>query len=228
MIAIEFKFPDWENKLKAAKDELYVFVAAIMQTNRGMLFDAEGAYNGHEKWAPLKLRVGQILKLTGTLSQSMGPMGAKGKPGPSGIVRFNGDEVTIGTTLAYARLMNDGTVKMPGGKLVAKNAKALKIPLPKGLAQTEASKELRGKKTDQQIAKIREKMRRMRSQNSIDKATFKIKQLEARKANGQGGSDFIFRKSVKIPARPFDQWNDQDQAELEASLVNKIAEILNR
>lgn len=191
-VAIDFEMPDLEEKLRQAEHEIHVFVAAQAQFNRGMLFDQEGGYNGHEKWAPLQFRTGQILSKRGTLRKSIAPMAADGRAGPDGIVRFSGDVVTIGTRLIYARMMNDGTTKLPGGVLRPRNAKALKIPLPPGKTSTEGAKSLRSG------------------------------------AKGKGDDKFIFRKSVKIPARPFDEWNTEDEEEMSAALANKLAEILNR
>lgn len=201
LLDIKFEFPDWKERLAAAEDELNLFIAAIVQTNRGFLFDSEGSYNGRPGWAPLKFRVGQILSDRGVLRKSIAPQNPDGTAGPNGVVRFESDAVVIGTTVLYARLMNDGTAKMPGGKLVAKNAKALRIPLPSGKNATPAAKTLRKS----------------------------AKTLDTEVAEGVTRQNkFIFRKSVKIPARPFDDWNEQDQEELDAALISKIAEILNR
>lgn len=192
-VNIEFKFPDLEKRLKQHENEINLFLAATVQTNRGLLFDSEGSHNGRPGWAPLKLRRGQILSDRGVLRKSIAPYNADGKPGPDGIVAIRPDAIVIGTTLLYARLMNDGTEKMPGGKLVAKNAKALRIPLPAGANATKTAKGL----------------------------------SKSAKSDGSG-KKFIFRKSVRIPARPFDDWNQMDQEEVNEALVNKVAEILNR
>ena len=191
-VEVKFKWPDLKARVGKAEPEIRLFMAATIQTNRGLLFDSEGKHNGRPGWAPLKFRVGQILSDRGVLRKSMAPFNADGKPGPDGIVVIQPDSITIGTTLLYARLMNDGTTKMPGGKLVAKNAKALKIPLPNGKNATPTAKALR------------------------------------KGASGEGKQKFIFRKSVKIPARPFDDWNAQDQEELDEALINKLAEIINQ
>lgn len=142
-IMIAWKFPKLAKKLRAAKPELQLFLAAQMQTNRGMLFTKSGDFNGHEKWKQPLLRVGQPLSKSTSLRKSMGPKQAQGKAGPGGIVRFNGPKVTIGTTLAYAEIANFGTTKMPGGKIVAKDGHALKIPLPAGKRATETTKGIR-------------------------------------------------------------------------------------
>lgn len=169
-VEINFEFPDLGAKLQRKVKEIYVFLAAQMQTNRGFLFDQEGAYNGHQKWAPLKFRRGQILSDRGTLRKSIAPVPARGAPGTDGIVEFAPETVTIGTKLFYAAMMNWGTTKLSGGVLKPVKAKALKIPTDKGP---------------------------------------------------------IFRKSVRIPERRFDDWNDQDQREIEEAYVNKIAAVLN-
>lgn len=174
MIEIKFQMPDLYAELKKRKREIDLAMAAAMQANRGMLFDTEGKYNGRPGWAPLKWRVGMILSKRGTLRKSLSPPNPMGKAGNDGIVEFAEETVTIGTRLGYARMMNDGTVKMPGGVLRPVKAKALKIPAPFGK---------KGK--------------------------------------------FIFRKSVKIPARPFDDWTDQDEDELLLVLTEKIAQVLN-
>lgn len=186
MINIDFKFPDWRGKLERHAAELNLFIAAQIQFNRGMMFDKEGAWNGHPKWEGLKFRRGQILSKRGTLRKSIAPYNPKGQAGPDGIVRFAGDVITVGTKLLYARMMNDGTKNLPGGVLRPVRAKALKIPIPSGKFATDAAKGLR-------------------------------------KSEGA----FIFRKSVKIPPRPFDQWNNQDQEELNNALRAKLMQILN-
>lgn len=196
-VEIEFKFPKWAEKLMEREAELNLFIAAQVQFNRGMLFDQEGAYNGHPRWADLKFRNGMILSKRGTLRKSIAPFNPNGTAGPDGIVRFAGDTIIVGTKLLYARLMNDGTTKMPGGVLRPVKAKALKIPLPEGKSATDLAKSLGSK---------------ARSKGHVEPQT---------------GKAFIFRKSVKIPARPFDEWNETDQGEIDHALVNKVCEILN-
>lgn len=171
-VDIEFKFPDLEARLKRAEGEINLFLAAAVQTNRGMLFDSEGKYNGRPGWAPLKMRKGQILSDRGVLRKSIAPYSADGKPGPDGIVVIQPDAIIVGTKLLYAAMMNYGTAGLPGGVLRPKYAKALKIPVGRG--------------------------------------------------------KFIFRKSVRIPARPFNDWNQEDQNEVSEALTNKAAEVLNR
>ena len=132
MIKIELAFPDMHKMLEAHRQEIDLFIAAIMQTNRGLLFDTEGKHNGRPGWAPLKYRSGQILSKRGTLRKSMAPYEAKGTAGPDGVVRVSGDTITIGTTLFYAKMMNHGTTGLPGGVLRPKTKKALKIPTGNG------------------------------------------------------------------------------------------------
>lgn len=143
-IQFEFKYPNFGQKIADNRRRIMIFMAAMLQTNRGMLFDAEGAYNGHQKWAPLKFRNGQILSKSGTLRKSIAPGGMSGNPGPDGIVRISSDIVTIGTKLHYARMMNDGTVGLPGGVLKPKYALALAIPMPGGKGATKIAKQVKG------------------------------------------------------------------------------------
>lgn len=129
MLEINFKFPDWFEKIKANEERINLFLAANMQTNRAELFDAEGAFNGHRQWKkPIFRPDGQTLSLRGTLRKSIGPEndGKRPKQNPNGIVRIQGDVVTIGTSLIYAKILNSGGVVRP------KNAKALAFPGPGG------------------------------------------------------------------------------------------------
>ena len=199
-VEIVFTFPNWAAKMKKRMNEINLFIAAQIQFNRGMLFDNEGAYNGRPRWKELVFRNGQILSNRGVLRKSIAPTNPKGTPGPDGIVRFNGDMITVGTQVAYARLMNDGTTKMPGGKLVAKNAKALMIPLPSGKS-----------------ANVNAKQARKESSTL----------LKPKEGGGYSRQNVIFRKSVKIPSRPFDDWNAEDQKELDAALIGKLVQVMN-
>lgn len=229
LVGIQFKFPDWEKKVTRALPEIKLFIAATMQTNRGLLFDAEGAVNGHEHWAPLKFRSGQILSLRGKLRKSMAPTKSDGKPGPDGIVRFSGDVITIGTKLGYARMMNDGTAKLPGGVLKAKNGKALRIPVPQGAKAGPAAKEIQKEAVEVRIAKAVAQLSKMKpSSRSRLTLMHRIARLNTQAAKGEGPVKFIFRKSVKIPARPFDTWTKEDQDELETALHAKLVEVLTR
>jgi len=198
---IDFKFPDLYGVFKAAEEEINLFIAAQIQTNRGMLFDQEGQFNGHDKWAPLRLRVGQALSDRGVLRKSIAPANPTGTPGPEGYVRFSSDVIIVGSQLIYASMMNDGTTKMPGGVLRPKNAKALKIPLPAGKNATDYAKALR--KTAKTV--------------SYEAADGVMKKQKV-----------IFRKFVRIPARNFTDWNEQDASELNEALSVKLVEIMKR
>lgn len=222
LVGIQFKFPNWEQKLKRAQEEINLFIAANMQTNRGMLFDAEGGRNGHKKWAPLVFRNGMILSKRGTLRKSLAPQNDGHRPGagPDGVVRFSGATITIGTQLAYARIMNDGTAKLPGGVIRAKNAQALKIPVEPGFIK---SQKLR--KTfflEQELGNEDDPKRKASLERRIERIEKLSKEVRGNRGN------FIFRKSVRIPPRPFDSWTVEDQNELELALRNKLLEVLNR
>ncbi len=234
MIDIQFKFPDWAAALKAKEAELNLFIAANVQFNRGMLFDNEGAWNGRSRWEELKFRNGQILSKRGTLRKSIAPFNPKGLPGPDGIVKFAGDVITVGTKLMYARMMNDGTTKMPGGVLRPVKAKALKIPIPQGKSAGEGAQEIQAQhhqrtinKLHKQASAIMEHKQTATRKQAYNRIMERIADTAAKMGEGKGPVKFIFRKWVKIPARPFDDWNETDQKELDAALLSKIQEVLN-
>ena len=193
MMKLSFKFPNLAEKLKRHQIDVMGVLAAAMQTNRAMMFDKDGADNGKDKWDPLVFRSGRPLQDRGTLRKSLSPRNNGIKPGYSSgsVVRYTTTEAVIGTDLLYARLLNDGTVNMPGGVLRPVNAQALKIPLPGGRNATPGAKALR---------------------------------KSSRKLQSEG---FIFRKSVKIPARPMNTVTEQDRKEWAKTVSNYIAELLN-
>lgn len=227
-VDIDFKWPDLEGRLKNAEGEINLFLAAAVQTNRGLLFDSEGSYNGRPGWAPLSLRNGQILSDRGVLRKSIAPYNANGQPGPDGIVVIQPDAITVGTKLLYAKMMNYGTTGLPGGVLRPKSAKALKIPLPQGRNATDRAKELSMQGLDRKAQKIAEKKSKAKTPESKARYDKQLKNLYYRAEEGRGPTKFIFRKWVRIPARPFNDWNQQDQDEINEALLNKAAEVLNR
>lgn len=173
-------------------------VAATIQTNRKFLFDSEGSYNGHEKWAPLKFRRGMALSDTGALRNSMAPPAAtKDRPAKAQgtIVRYSGGienaTVLVGTSLAYAPIHNYGGVIRP------KNKPVLWIPLP---AHKDATKFARG----------------LRSGKIKGPVIVEYK-----------GKIFLLAKKVTIPARPFGQeaWNEHDSDEVAKALESVLAKI---
>ncbi len=256
MLDIDFKFPEWARAVTAAEAEINLFIAATVQTNRGLLFDSEGSALGHKPWKKLLLREGQILSQRGALRRSIAPYNPNGTPGPDGIVRFAGDVITVGTRLAYAKMMNYGTVGLPGGVLRPRNAKALKIPLPAGKSASKVARDIRSAPVEAAIANQRQKvakaslaeskaarsfekggdsrkmMRAYRAAISRQRNIETLAKLEARAAKirstGRGGQQFMFLKSVRIPPRNFIDWNESDQEELDAALMSKLAEVLNR
>lgn len=128
VLTIKFKFPKLDERIKKNRKRIQEFMAAAMQTNRALLFDHEGAYSGHKKWAPLKMRSGKILSKRGNLRKSIAPSNDGKHPTMSnnGIVQYKSGIVKIGTNIAYAAIQNNG------GIIKAKNAKALKIPIEGG------------------------------------------------------------------------------------------------
>ncbi len=120
-VTLDIKWPDIFKKQMNLWNEVAEPLAASLQTNRGFLFMNEGQHNGHEKWAPLKHRDGQILSHSGDLSKSIAPEvrdnGMRPGHGPQSILRIGAGIVTIGSGLAYAAMMNWGTTGLPGGAL---------------------------------------------------------------------------------------------------------------
>lgn len=228
LVGIQFKFPNWLSRLESAEREINLFIAAQMQTNRGLLFDNEGSYNGHAAWAPLKFRDGVILSKRGDLRKSIAPQDPKGRPGTDGIVRFDSDTVTIGTKKFTAAMMNWGTTKLPGGVLRPKKAKALRIPLPEGKSAGPAVKAIQAQALEPKIAAIAAKLSKARTEKSRANYRSQLDRIRKRISKGKGPVDAIFVKSVKIPERRFDTWTSADQAELEEALTRKIIEVLNR
>lgn len=241
-VDFDFKFPDLKAKVENAKDEIHLSLAAGMQTNRALLFDAEGNYNGHEGWAPLVFRRGMILSDRGTLRKSLAPRPAKGQAGPDGIVEIGPDVVTIGTNLKYAAMMNWGTTNLPGGVLRPTKAQALRIPIPKGDNAAQAARDIRAKGIAKQLLKLEDLLARRRQRytrtskgeveqlEGIVRLRERIAKLQAKLKEGSkyGGDNFIFVKSVKIPARRYDQISELDRQEFNAILTNKVAEVLAR
>lgn len=234
MIDIKFEFPDLRRKVKASKREIELLIAATLQTNRGMMFDKEGSHNGHPRWAPLVLRSGQILSKRGTLRKSIAPTTPTGIAGPGGIVEIMPDVIAVGTSMAYAAMMNFGTTNLPGGVLRPVRAKALKIPLPQGdnasAAAEKIKQDMASKARKKRIAKLQGQLRRAKKKDSMNRIADQIAslQMQEKRKSTLGAPKFMFRKSVKIPARRFDELNDRDREEIEATVNAKIMEILNR
>lgn len=164
-VEITVRMPDFRGMARQIKKEIPGLIAATLQTQRAMIFDQEGAYNGRSKWPDLKCRQGQILKDRGTLSRSIGPANDGIHPGrmTGSVVRLSDTVVTIGTTIAYASVHNNGAVIEPV------KAKALR---------------------------------------------FKC------------GGRWRFSKRVRIPARTFNDFTDQDVTELEDTIANYIASVI--
>jgi len=112
---IELDFPLFKNVAVQIQSELPGLIAATLQTQRAMIFDSEGNYNGRPGWEPLKCRDGQPLKDRGTLSQSIGPANDGITPGRAtgSIVRLAMGMVTIGTNIAYAEVQDQGAIIVP-------------------------------------------------------------------------------------------------------------------
>ncbi len=210
LVGITMKFPDWLLKVRQKENDIYLLIAATMQTNRGLMFDDSNA--GRTAWAKPKFREGQALSQRGALRQSFGPNNDGVRPAihPDGIVRINQDTVTIGTKVVYAETHNRGAVIRP------KKAKFLWIPLPAGRANSSNAP------TDQAKGLRKQAGRKKKSDWKWTKVP-----------NGPllvtspSGKVFLLAKKATIPRRPLDEWNAMDQAELEETVINKLTEILN-
>jgi phage gpG-like protein len=228
LVKIDFKFPKWSKTFKEKLPEIYAVMAASAQTNRALLFDSEGGYNGHTPWKPLKFRAGQPLRDKGRLKNSIGPLAKNGQPvkSPDGILKYGGSPdrpiVTIGTTLYYAALMNNG------GIVRAKNGHALAIPMPLGKNLTKLGKEVSKKATHIKVLHARlDEMKKIHERTGSKLLAGKISRLEKLTKNRNKSQRFLFVKKVKIPARPFDTWNRLDQLNMERTLIAKLNQILN-
>jgi phage gpG-like protein len=119
-LKVDFKFPDLLKAFENSFDRIKIAIASTVQTQVGMRFDNEGSYNGHERWAPLVMRQGQILSLTGTLRKSIAPSAADGRPGSQGFVEASGlpDDmlVEVGTKVLYSSTHNNGAIIRPVNK----------------------------------------------------------------------------------------------------------------
>lgn len=240
-------------------DRISMAMAAVVQTNRGLLFDRSGAYNGHEGWKKPAFRDGKPLLDTGALRNSIGPKGANGSLVPvnpaRGYIRYSGYEVRnveVGTEIKYAK------IHTTGGKITAKNGEALKIPVSgKGSKFTEKRirklhSELEKEVTPQRRASLQARIDEAQSimHEASETSNYKKKRRYLRKLDdrirsltrndrrlvrqlanryhrtSEGSGKFIFRKSVFVPKRDWSEWNNQDQNELEETLVNFIEHLL--
>ena len=134
-VAIEMKFPKLRARLLSKRSELALFLAAQVQTNRGLLFMSEGSRNGGDKWKKPLLRSGRALQKSGALRKSLAP--GTGRAGPFGVVRILGDNVVVGTRVKYAQIVNKG------GTFTAAPGKAFRIPIPGGKGASPTAKAIR-------------------------------------------------------------------------------------
>jgi phage gpG-like protein len=212
-VGITIKFPPWLLAIQQRESDIYLLIAATLQTNRGMMFDQENA-GRPTPWAPLKLRQGQPLSKTGALRQSFAPRNDGVRPGKGAgtILKYGRDNVTIGTDLAYAPIHNLGGVIRPV------KGQFLWIPLPDGKANSANAP------TDEAKA-LRKSAGRKRK---ADTGWKWVKQPNGGiVVRAPSGKVYLLAKKVTIPKRPMDEWVDADQRELEAVVTAKITEVLN-
>jgi phage gpG-like protein len=223
MIKVTVEGKKLSDILKENRAKIYKFIIANIQENRGELFDRSGAMPGHKPWAPLwelSRRAGDKPLLDrGTLRKSLGP----GSPGGYAVVQ--GGKIIVGTTLKYAALMNFGTTKMPDGKLKAKRAQALKIPVAKEvdapLKVTKNSIEKRLKNLQAQLNEAKTKG----AKRTLSRQVARLKMQIQNRTYKTG--KFIFRKWVRIPERRFDIWTKEDNEELMEAVKIELSRILN-
>ena len=136
LVEIKWDFPNLLKRLLRHEQDITMGMLAALQTNRGMMFNAEGAYNDHPKWKPLKFRDGMILSDTGALRKSIAPRAPTGKAGPDGFAYASGTLAkkgyAIGSKLKYAAMMNWGTTGLPDGVLKPKRKKMLRFEIGPG------------------------------------------------------------------------------------------------
>lgn len=211
LVGIQTKFPPWLLAIRQRESDIYLLIAATLQTNRGMMFDTDNA--GRTPWAPLKLRDGQPLSKTGALRQSFAPRNDGVRPGygEGTIVRIGDGVVTVGTTLAYAPIHNTGGVIRPV------KSKFLWIPLPDGKAMSANAP------TEETKALRKQAPRKRKDSGWIWKKVPDGPLL----VRAPSGRVFLLAKQVTIPKRPMDEWVAADQKELEQTVLSKLEEILN-
>lgn len=209
-VKVTWKFPNLAKAYRASENDILLFIAAMLQTNRGMMFDTSNA--GRTPWPKPLLRRGQPLSQRGPLRQSFGPANDGKQPArnPGGIVRMNSNVVTIGTSLKYAPVLNEGAIIYP------RKGKWLWIPLPDGAANSSNA--------PTPLAKSLRKASGRRKKDNGWKWT--KTQGGALVVKAPSGKVFLLAKKANIPRRPMDEWVESDQRELEEALRNKLAQVL--
>jgi phage gpG-like protein len=200
LVAITTKFPPWLLQIKQREDDIYLLIAATLQTNRGLMFDNLNA-GRPTPWVPLKLRDGQPLSKTGALRQSFAPQNDGEKPAKRDgtIVRYADGVVTVGTSLAYAPIHNHGGVIRPV------RHQFLWIPLPDGKANSANAP------TEEARALRKGAGRKKKDSGWV----WKKQEGGALTVRAPSGKVFLLAKKVTIPKRPMDEWAPADQLELE-------------
>lgn len=203
LVGIDWTFPDLGARFKRREQEILLFVAAQLQTNRGLMFDTANA-GRPTPWEKPKFRDGQPLSANGTLRKSFAPRNDGQRPvkGPDGIVRVQGEKVTIGTMVAYGPIHNEGGVIRP------KRFPVLWIPIPNGKANS-----------SQAPTKLAKSLIKGAKKGERGNGAPIVK--------GRDGRYYLLAKKATIPKRPMDEWTQADQEELEIALRNKLEEVLN-
>lgn len=227
LIKFKFDFPGLADIIDREKQNIQMLAAATLQTQRAMIFDAEGAFNGRSRWEPLKLRTGMILSRAGGrgLRGSIAPRNDGKRPahgaGTILVMEMAGATIktTIGSSLIYAEI-ND-----QGGQINAKPGKMLKIPVPMGKWANDNAHAIQKRRAAMMMVTLKQKLARAKTPGSQQRLTLQMANLQKRLQKRMIEA-FLFRPRVNIPARTYTDFNDQDRKEINDTLVNYCESIL--
>jgi phage gpG-like protein len=224
-IRMSFEFPDLKALIERERMNIQMVAAATLQTQRAQIFDAEGAYNGRSRWSPLQFRTGMILSRSGGrgLRGSIAPRNNGKVParGASTILEIDELSVTVGTSLIYAEIHDQG------GKITAKPGKYLKIPIPKGAWANDNAAAVQKQFAQKQLVSLSQKMRASKTSKQSDKYLDKIIKIKEQ-IKRRTVAAYIFRKSVNIPKRTFTDWTGEDEQEMTQTLINFCESLITK
>ncbi len=199
MIKIDFKFPDLFGKMKKLEKNVMLVLAAAMQTNRAMMFDKDGADNGKKKWRPLLFRNGRPLQKSGVLRKSLAPPNSGKRPGHA----EGGIVKMMSDTVTIGTNLHYARLMNDGtvhmSGGVLRPVNAQALMIPLPTGKSATPAAKRAKKSSTQIV------------NEIGEK-----------------EHVMFRKSVKIPARPMDTITKKDEQEFADTVANYLGEEMSR
>lgn len=226
-VRFKFDFPDLKSLVERERENLKLLQAATMQTQRGMLFDQEGAYNGHQRWPDLQFRSGQILSRGGArgLRGSIAPRNNGKAPGRGShtILEMMSSgammSVTIGSSLIYAETHDQGAT------IHAKPGKYLKIPLPVGQWANEKTRGIQKHQAARKSADLAAKAVKASTPAARDRYLNQLERIKRQLDKGTFKA-VLFRKKVVIPRRNFTDVNDMDLQEIRVTLTNYLESLI--